>query len=70
MFALNLLGDKEIKNAIWDRVLLCSCFYLVNLDSSKFLRMVTGIRGVNCFIGDPDKPQIVDNFYFGSFHFS
>ena len=45
MFVLGL-GEKEIKIAIWARVLFC----VVNLDISKFLWVVTDVKGVNRFM--------------------
>ena len=49
MFVLGL-GEKEIKIAIWARVLFCSWFCVVNLDFSKFLWVVTDVKGVNRFM--------------------
>ena len=45
MFVLGL-GEKEIKIAIWARVL----FSVVSLDISKFLWVVTDVKGVNRFM--------------------
>ena len=48
MFALGL-GEQEIKIAVFERVLLCLWFCVVNFNLSKFLWVVMGVRGVNGF---------------------